>query len=243
MPREGKTDNSTLSLRIGAGDDITGLLLERIIQTGQDIKIDSSNNTPNESLFYDFAFKDCCSNIAQWALSSEEIDMAFYCNHMALNLVRENPNFEIYAPIIMNAEVLAYKGNLKDIHIVGISHKREHLHNLIRDTYKHIEDIIQITPVALPYSLETSQIDGAVLDITKASLLPNLNFSPISEEDYISYCLVVRKDIIGTKAFNEFKTYYNRVVEELNDVNILKKHIKMPDEFWENARIKFLSIE
>ncbi|NLY76840.1 MAG: hypothetical protein GX080_01965 [Tissierellia bacterium] len=169
--------------------------------------------------------------------------MAFYCNHMALHLVRENSDFEIYAPIIMNAEVLAYKERIEDVHVVGISHKREHLHSLVRNTYKHVEDIIEIMPVALPYSVETSQVDGAVLDITKASLLSDFNFSSISEEDYVSYCLVVRKDIIGTKAFKQFKTSYNRVAETLNDVNTLKGYISMPEEFWPNVKIKFLSLE
>lgn len=162
---------------------------------------------------------------------------------MSLHLVRENPEFEIYAPIIMNAEVLAYKEDVEDIHTIGISHKREHLHKLVKKNYKQIEDIVEMTPVALPYSLEASQIDGVVLDITKASLLPKLNFLPLSEEDYISYCLVVRKDIVGTKAFNEFKSSYNRIIEELNDMNTLKEYINMSEEFWSNIKIKFLSLE
>lgn len=162
---------------------------------------------------------------------------------MALHLVRANDNFEIYGPVIMNAEVIAYKNELKNIYTLGIGHKREHLHKLAKKSYKHIEEIVEMSPTSLPYSVEGGQIDGGVLDITKASLLPKFNFAPLSEDDYISYTLVVRKDIIGTKVFEEFLTAYNKTVEELNDVDMLKKHISMPEKFWDNIKIKFLSLE
>lgn len=59
LPREEKADNSTETLRIGAGDDITGLLLEKIIDVGEEVKIEATNNDLKESLFNDYTFKDC----------------------------------------------------------------------------------------------------------------------------------------------------------------------------------------
>lgn len=169
--------------------------------------------------------------------------MAFYCNHMALHLVRANDDFEIYGPVIMNAEVIAYKNDIDSIHRIGIGQKREHLHKLAKRSYKQVEEIIEISPTSLPYSLEGGQIDGAVLDITKAGLLSKFNFIPLSEDDYISYSLVVRKDIIKTKDFEDFLIAYNKVVEELNQIETLKEYISMTDEFWDNTKIKFLSLE
>lgn len=162
---------------------------------------------------------------------------------MSLHLVRANDDFVIYGPVIMNAEVIAYKDDVQNIRKIGIGHKREHLHKLAKENYKHIEEIVEMSSTSLLYSVEGEQIDGAVLDITKASLLPKFNFAPLSEDDYISYSLVVRKDIIGTKAFEEFLTSYNKTIEELNDVDMLKKHINMPHEYWDNIKIKFLSLE
>lgn len=162
---------------------------------------------------------------------------------MALHLARANDDFAIYGPVIMNAEVIAFKEEIGSVHKLGVGHKREHLHKLAKETYKQVKEVIEISPVSLPYSLEGGKIDGAILDITKAYLLPESNFLPLSDDDYISYSLIVRKDIIGTRAFEEFLTAYNKTVEELNQVDKLKEHISMPEEFWDNANIKFLSLE
>lgn len=162
---------------------------------------------------------------------------------MSLHLVRANDDFEIYGPIILNAEVIAYRDKIETMNKLGIGQKREHLHNLARENYKQIKEIVELTPVSMPYSLEGSQIDGAVLDITKASLLPKFNFVPLSEEDYISYSLVVRKDLIGTKQFDTFLAAYNRTVETLNEESYLKAVIDMPEAFWDDVKITFLSLE
>jgi hypothetical protein len=162
---------------------------------------------------------------------------------MALHLVRANDDFQIYGPVVMNAEVIAYEDEVSDIHKLGIGQKREHLHQLVKESYDHIAEIVEISPANLPYSLEGKQIDGAVLDITKAALLPKFKFTSLSENDYISYSLIVRKDVVNTEAFREFLRAYNKTIEELNNVEILKKHISMPKEFWDNINIKFLSLE
>lgn len=162
---------------------------------------------------------------------------------MSLHLVRANDDFLIYGPVIMNAEVIAYKDDVENIGRIGIGHKREHLHKLAKESYKQIEEIIELSPVTLPYSLKGGQIDGAVLDLTKAAMLPEFNFAPLSIDDYISYSLVVRKDIVDTKAFEDFLTVYNKVAEELNQREKLIQLLGMTEEFWDDTKIKFLSLE
>ena len=51
--------------------------------------------------------------------------MAFYCSHIAMHTIEENENVMIYGPVIMNAEVLCYKGDLADVRTVGISQGRQ----------------------------------------------------------------------------------------------------------------------
>lgn len=162
---------------------------------------------------------------------------------MALHLVNSNDDFQIYGPVIMNSEIIAHKEILDNIHRIGIGHKREHLHKLVKESYTQVNEIVQMSQISLPYSLEGGQIDGAVLDITKAALLSEFKFAPISKDDYISYILVVRKDIVDTSAFKDFLSVYNEAVESLNNTEILKRHIDMPDEFWNDIRIKFLNLE
>lgn len=243
MPKEEAKKIST-GLRIGVGDDITGVLLKQIIKTNKDINVNSMENTEeNKDILYDFTFKDCWSNTAQWALSSEEIDMAFYCNHIALHLVQANDEFEIYGPVIMNAEVIVYMKDLDNINKLGIGYKREHLHKIVKENYKQVQEVVEMSPVSLPYSLEGGQIGGAVLDITKAALLPEFNFIPVSKEDYISYSLVVRKDIIDTKVFKDFLIAYNKTIEDLNKKEKFKEYISRTEDLSDNIRIKFLSLE
>ena len=117
---------------------------------------------------------------------------------MAVHLVRSNDNFEIYGPVIMNAEVIAYKSGQDKISKLGVGQKREHLKQIAKDGPHQVEEILEMSPISLPYTLETGEIDGAILDITKASLLAKFSFMPLSEDDYISYSLVVRKDIVKT---------------------------------------------
>lgn len=59
MPREKKIEKTTIGLRIGSGDDITGLLLERIIETSKSMNIENVNVAEDEVSLFDFTFKDC----------------------------------------------------------------------------------------------------------------------------------------------------------------------------------------
>jgi hypothetical protein len=60
MPREKEIRNTDIGLRIGSGDDITGLLLKQIIKTSKNIGIESIDATgENEEILHDFIFKDC----------------------------------------------------------------------------------------------------------------------------------------------------------------------------------------
>lgn len=58
---EEEMDNASDVLRIGAGDDITGLLLEKIIEIEDDgIEMENvDSGTEEESTLFNFTFKDC----------------------------------------------------------------------------------------------------------------------------------------------------------------------------------------
>lgn len=60
MPREREILKTDIGLRIGSGDDITGLLLKQIISTSKDIGIEGIDVTEkNEEVLHNFTFKDC----------------------------------------------------------------------------------------------------------------------------------------------------------------------------------------
>lgn len=242
LPKETTKIRAEVDLRVGAGDDTSGLLLNQIEALSKE-KGKNYIVNQNSSDIETFEFKDCCSNTSQWALGSDEIDMAFYCNHMALHLVNANERFEIYGPVIMNAEVLAYEGDIANIRTLGIGHKRQYLQNLAVQSYPQLEEVKEMTPSVLPYSLTNNQIDAAVIDVTKGALLPRFSFERLSEDDHISYCLVVRKDLINTDAFDNFLAIYNQAIEELNRKETLVSSLGMTEDFWDKVNIKFLKLE
>lgn len=176
-------------------------------------------------------------------MRSEEIDLAFYCNHMAYHLVDEDDRFVIYAPVIMNSEVLAYNGDLEDIQHLGIGQKRNHIKTLAMESYPQIQEVSEMTGRALPYSLIDQQVDAVALDVTKAVLVPDFTFAPLSKNDFISYVLVVREDLIDTPAFQSFLSCYNQAVEQLNQTDTLIQLMGMDQAFWEMANIQFLPLD
>ncbi len=167
--------------------------------------------------------------------------MALSCSHQAAHLVEEDDRFVIYAPAIMNAEVVAYQGDIQQIKTLGVGQQRLYLQNLAKEAYPQIEAVEEIKPNMLPYTLSTGEIDAAVMDVTKATLVPEFSFAPLSDHDYISYVLIVREDLIGTQKFDQFIESYNRSVEQLKDGQKLQQDLGMDAQFWK--QVKFLTMD
>lgn len=58
MPGEEKKDDLA-ALRIGSGDDITGILLQEIIQNRKSTDSADLHISGDTDIFFDFTFKDC----------------------------------------------------------------------------------------------------------------------------------------------------------------------------------------
>lgn len=161
---------------------------------------------------------------------------------MASHLI-EDTRFMIYAPVIMNSDVLIYSiTDMEQISHIGISQGRKHLSKMVSEAYPQITEISEISPRVLGYSLETGQIDAAVMDITKAVLVPGTSIAPISDEDNISYVLVVRKDVVDTDPFRKFVDAYNKTVRELSRTGKFSEDINAGGVLPDSVHIKFLEI-
>lgn len=160
---------------------------------------------------------------------------------MASHLI-EDQRFMIYAPVIMNSDVLIYHTDIDRISRLGISQGRKHIAKMVSENYPQITEIWEISPRILNYALADGQIDAAVTDITKAVLVPDVTIAPISEEDYISYVLVVRKDVVDTKPFGKFIQAYNKTVRELKESNWFSEDMNAQGSPLEAIHIKFLEI-
>lgn len=179
-------------------------------------------------------------------MSSDEIDAAFSCAHMAKHLIEENGDFIIYAPIIMNSEFLATQKDLSEIKSVAIGQNRKYLGDSIKESYDNVKSIVEINSASLQFALVTGNTDAVVLDITKLSAMRDCSFYPVRQDDYISYVLLINKRIIGTEAFDRFTECCDRVSERLGNESALisaisdytGENFEMPSE----NHIKFLKI-
>lgn len=234
FPRDEEKEPGTL--RIGAGNDITGILLESIVD-------EAGETAQGDSLASAYLFADCCSNTAQWALQAEEIDLGFYCASAAMAMVNKVEDFELYAPIIMNSEVIARLPETAEMDVVGIPRKRAFLGSLVTQRYPETAEVREIDRTYLAYSLKLDEVDGAVFDVADAAAAAQeFSFLPLTDQPYISYCMVVRKSLIGTAAFQEFLACYNRAVERLNTTEEKIRLMEMDSDFWEMSALEFLPL-
>lgn len=170
--------------------------------------------------------------------------MGFYCAHNASHLVNEAEGFSIYGPVVMNGEVLAYWGESpEEIQIMAVPMKRNHLVELVEEKYPWVENIREVSASSILVAFGDHQIDGAVMDFARAFQRPEYNYTRVSDQDYVSYCLVVRDDIVDTPQFATFIKYYNETVEELNSPETMQELYGMDDQFWEMAPLKFLYLQ
>ena len=78
------------------------------------------------------------------------------------------------------------------------------------------------------------------MDIARAFQMPEYHYTRVCDQDYVSFCLVVRDEIVGTPQFQTFVQYYNETAEALNDRDTLQELYGMDDAFWESINLKFL---
>ena len=240
LPKEVNRNNEEV-LMVGCGDDITGCLLEQVLANYRAAGHTGVTSAAEEGGDMDaFTFIDCCSNTSQWALYTSDIDMGFYCAHVSITLVNLQEGFTIYSPVIMNGEVLGYWSEPEDMKVMAVPSKRTHLEELAKKEFPWVEEFKVVDAKSIAYAFGDQQIDGAVLDISRAFKMPDYQYTKLSDQDYVSFCLVVRDDVIGTPQFQSFVQYYNETVEELNSAGKMQELYGMDDQFWEDVRLKFL---
>lgn len=235
FPKE-QPRNNTAAIRVGAGDDISGILMEEI---AADLGIDADI----QDEFVNNCFQDCCSNTAQWAMTSGEINAGFFCSHMAKHLIDANEQVFIYGPVIMNAEIVCYRGNWEDVRVVGMNQGRVNEKVWVEKSYPQIEHFEEITQKGILYSLERGQVDAVIQDLTKASRITQYPSMPVSASDYISYVLVVEKEFARTPEFAQLVRSYNKAAEKLNDRAYLAEKLGVPPEWLADKKVQFLQLD
>lgn len=184
----------------------------------------------------------------QWALSSDEMDMAIICKDAAEKYVQTEKNFEIVGTVVKNSDIfLVSKENPK---VMGTIQNRNYQDNLVKEYYPNAK-IKHLLANALPYSIESDKVEGGVMDVIKSLPIDVDKKSCATKNDFDTYVLVVNKEFKKTKNYEIFKKLYNKSVEDMKDKDKLKeaienyKDIKLEKKDMgviENCKLEFLKI-
>ncbi len=197
-----------------------------------------------------YPLKNCCTATSEWALSTDNLDMALLCPDAADRLLEIDSRYSIIGPFMVNSDILVLRptGSIKKI---GITQNRWYQETLVQ---KMLGPDIPVHPMlesALPYAFTDKRVDGVVLDASKALRLEGQKQSLSHNTDTVTYVLVARKEFISDARFHEFIKLYNQTVEELNNADNLQKVIEKYAGYpcdgkeakeWEKMNIRYLSL-
>lgn len=216
-------------IKIGAADDSSGMLIDYIIRNK------GLENINLEKNFEAYSVQDCCSSTAQWALSSQLIDVAIMCPTAAENLVKKDKRFDIIGPCILNSDIFVLKDN-STVKVIGVTQNRDHQDKMVKDKFGVSINISKTLTASLPYAYEKGIVDGILIDFVKAMMINGKKTSSLMDKDNVTYVLVVSKRFQKDKRYDNFMKLFKESVEELNKPEVLKeelykfKNIKLSQE-------------
>lgn len=184
----------------------------------------------------------------QWALSSNEMDMAIICKDAAEKYVQTEKNFEIVGTVVKNSDVFLLSD--ENPNVMGTVQNRKYQDELVKEYYPNAK-VKHLLANALPYSIESNKVDGGVMDVIKSLSIEGNKKSCATNKDFDTYVLVVNKEFKKTDNYEIFKKLYNKSVDDISDKNKLKKaienykNIKLEKKDMgviENCKLEFLKI-
>ncbi len=193
----------TETLRIGAGDDMAGSILKKVIsQNDFDFEIEP------------YYLQDCWAATAQWSLKSNVYDVAIVCTDAADKFIDTNNDFILLGTVTENTDILITKNS--NGNKIGLTNNKKYLSKFIREKYDGDVDIEYMSPHSFGYAYESNQIDGYVIDIGLINSNLVGQIENVSDKDYGSNVLIANKNIINDKKFKKFLNAYNKMVLDYN---------------------------
>lgn len=202
-------------IRIAAPDDFGGLLSHYLMQEKKLLCITMTTEL--------FPLMDCCSTTAEWAMSSNRVDVAWLCPDAASTLIEKDKRFEILGPALINSQILVIRQDNTPRRI-AYSHKRAYQKALIRHRFGPYCEAIPVMPAALPYLYEKGNVDGVIIDVLKGLVLKG-NYLPLSGNgaEVTTYVLVIRKAFRKSALFLRVIEMLKAGAGELNDIAVATK--------------------
>lgn len=231
-------------LKIGTPDDLNGLFISYFLRE-KGIAGQIVSAKPDILLL-----KDCCTSTTQWALSSEQLDVAVLCPDAARTLVEKDSRYEIVGPLLVNSDMIVVREPPQDIPRIGIGQNRSYQAEMAVNSFGRDCKTISMLYTALPYAMEKREVDGIVIDVLRGWQLAGEKRSGAGGgPDIISSVLVVKKSLRQDARFSKFIVWLAEAAAELNRREVLEKELArykgltMTQEewtTWNRLKIKFV---
>ncbi|MDD4237012.1 MAG: ABC transporter substrate-binding (seleno)protein SaoB [Desulfotomaculaceae bacterium] len=204
-------------VKIGAPDDTGGMIIHYLVNEkgyeGAEVQHD----------FELYPVKDCCSSTSQWALSSNQYELAIMCPDAAESLLEKDDRFEIVSPCLMNSDIVVVEPGLTP-NKIGIAQNRSHQAQIVAGLFGQDCATAPMLPAAIPYAYEKNAVDGVVVDALRGFTMTGDKLA--GEAGHITYVLVVNKNFKEDPRYQKFIDLFQQSVEELNNPDILIEEIR-----------------
>ncbi len=207
-------------VKIGAPDDTGGMIIHYLIH---------EKGYGDAEVQHDFELypvKDCCSSTSQWALSSNQYDLAVMCPDAAESLLEKDERFEIISPCLINSDIAVVKPGFTPQKI-GIAQNRNHQKQIVVDVFGQNCATAPMLPASIPYAYEKNAVDGVVVDALRGFTMTGDKLpATAGEAGHITYVLVVNKSFKEDPRYQQFLGLFQQSVKELNNPDILIEEIR-----------------
>lgn len=193
---------------------------------------------------------DCCAATTQYALGSGHLDMAIMCPDAAAALIAKDGRFMVIGPVMYNSDILVIRQNSREKPPkVAVSQNRDLQGRLVTARFGDGAQVVPMMRGAVPFAFARGQVDGAVLDITKAfTLAGKVSGTPESTPEVATAVLVVKQSLTTSDHYQLFVKGYIQALEDMTDQeNLLEllrsyvsEHIHLGDiNTWKAMNVKF----
>jgi hypothetical protein len=207
-------------VKIGAPDDTGGMIIHYLIKQkgykGAEVQHD----------FEMYPVKDCCASTSQWALSTNQYDLAIMCPDAAASLLEKDGRFEIVSPCLINSDIVVARPGLTPQKI-GVAQNRSHQEQIAIGVFGPEVAVMPMLLTAIPYAYEKNAVDGVIVDALRGfTLIGEKIPAPAWPGGHVTYVLVVNKSFKADPRYSEFITLFQASVEDLNSPDILIEEIR-----------------
>ncbi|KAF0207137.1 MAG: hypothetical protein FD171_2003 [Actinobacteria bacterium] len=233
------------SVRIGAPDDIAGMLVDRAV------RLAPTNLQRTDDGLEVYGLRDCCSTNSQYALSSDSLDLAVLCPGAAADLVSKDRRFVVIGPLIENSDVVVTRSGAI-VARMGVTQNRSYQLDIVREVVGSEATVVPMMTTSLPYALEKGIVDGIVIDAVKALSVPgDRRPSAPAQGDRVTYVLVAREDLLGSERYSMAIDLLGRAAEALNDPAVFGEEASRATgrsvtaeevEEWQTLRVRLLHV-